>query len=137
MGTDINSSREIILDNIRKGKPHLVPLPNVPLYPYPGDLVEDFTKHLLAFDGECQQFDSRQAAIDWLNQQFDRSKVIFSSVPEYKGTIGLDDLKDPHSAHIIEICVGEGVLGVAETGSVWVNNDTRGLAAAALFSTDV
>lgn len=137
MADETISSRDIILDKIRQSKPRLMPLPDVPLFPYPGDLIEGFTNHLLGFDGKCQQFDSRAAAIDWLNAQLDRSKVIFSSVPEYQGTISLADLKDPHDAHNVEICIGEGVLGVAETGSVWVNNVTLGLAAAALLSTDL
>ena len=138
MAVDTRSSREIILDKIKNGKPALVKLPDVQMFDYPGDLQEGFIQHLTGFDGKALCFDTRMKAVDWLNQQLDKeAKCIFSSIPEYTGTMTLSDLKDPHEAHKIDICIAEGVLGVAETGSVWVTNATLGLAAAALLSTDL
>ncbi len=137
MTNDSTSSREVILDKIRKGKPRLVPLPAVPLFPYPGDLAEEFNKHLLSFDGKCLTFATREDAVAWMNGQVNTSKIVFSSVPECESTFAIAELKDPHDAHKIDICIAEGVIGVAETGSIWVNNVSLGLAAAALFSTDL
>ena len=137
MTIDTTSSRNVILDAIRNGKPRLIPLPDIPQYPFPGDETEEFIKHLLSFDGKCMQFESRQAAAQWMTQLPKEDKVVFSAVPECIGSITLDDLKDPHAANKVDICIAEGVIGVAETGSVWVNNATLGLAAAALLSTDL
>ena len=138
MDTNTVSSRDAILEKIRNGKPHLLKLPDVPIFAYTGDLQDDFIQHLAAFDGKAVGFDTRVQAIEWLGKQLNKNdKCIFSNVPEYQGTITLADLKDPHDAHKIDICIGEGVLGVAETGSVWVTNKSLGLAAAALLSTDL
>ena len=138
MATEIRNSRDIILEKIKNGKPHLVNLPDVPLFAYPGDLQASFIQHHTGFDGKAECFDMREQAIEWLNSQLDKgTKCIFSAIPEYAGTIVLNDLKHPHVAHRVDICIGEGVRGVAETGSVWVTNESLGLAAAALLSTDL
>lgn len=137
MTTDTVSSREVILNKVRSGKPHLIPLPEVPIYAYPGNKLEGFETHLSAFDGKFQEFDTRADVMKWLDSELDKKKVIFSALPDYKGTVDNAEFADPHAAHVVDICIGEGVLGVAETGSVWVNNSTLELAAAALFSTDL
>ena len=138
MAIDTTSSRDLILDKIKNGKQHLLKLPNVPMFAYTGDLLEGFTQRLNGFDGKAIDFQNRAEAIDWLNKNIDKSnKCVFSNLTDYDGTIHLNGLKDPHAAHIIDICLAEGVLGVAETGSVWVTNARLGLAAAALLSTDL
>lgn len=137
MDYNSNKSREIILDKIRNGKPQHVALPDVPIYTYKGDLLDGFRNHLTEFDGKFQEFNDRNEAIQWLNSELDTTKNIYSNIADFKGTTSSDHFQDPHSAHIIDICVAEGVIGVAETGSVWVNNESLGLSAAALFSTDL
>ncbi|MGL5684115.1 MAG: LutC/YkgG family protein [Marinifilaceae bacterium] len=137
MSNSNESSRDIILQRIKAGKPQSTPLPDVPIYTYPGDKVDEFTKHVQAFDGKVIPFNSKQEAIEYLNTNLDKGKKIFSSVNEYQGNIQLTDFKTPHDANIIDICVSSGVLGVAETGSIWVTNNTFKLAATALFSTDL
>lgn len=138
MDSNTMSSRDLILAKIKNSKQHQFKLPDVPMFAYTGDLLEGFTQRLNGFDGKAIDFDSRAAAIDWLNKNIDKStKCVFSNITDYDGTIHLTDLADPHAAHAIDICIGEGVLGVAETGSVWVTNQSLGLAAAALLSTDL
>ncbi len=138
MDANTVSSKDAILEKIRNGKLHLQRLPDVPIFAYTGDMQEGFIEHLTGFDGKAECFDTRAQAIEWLDKQLDKdTKCIYSNIPEYQGTITLADLKDPHDAHKIDICIGEGELGVAETGSVWVTNKSLGLAAAALLSTDL
>ncbi|MGL5691736.1 MAG: LutC/YkgG family protein [Bacteroidales bacterium] len=137
MDNNLNNSREFILSSIRNGKPQHVALPDVPLYSYSGDLVEGFRTHLTEFDGKFQEFSNRSEAIEWLQSHLDSGKNIFSNIADFRGTVSSDSFNDPHLAHIVDICVAEGVLGVAETGSVWVNDEVLGVSAAALFSTDL
>ncbi|MGL5730955.1 MAG: LutC/YkgG family protein, partial [Bacteroidales bacterium] len=137
MDNNLNNSREFILSSIRNGKPQHVALPDVPLYSYSGDLVEGFRTHLTEFDGKFQEFSNRSEAIEWLQSHLDSGKNIFSNIANFRGTVSSDSFNDPHLAHIVDICVAEGVLGVAETGSVWVNDEVLGVSAAALFSTDL
>lgn len=137
MDNNLNNSRDLILNKIRNGKPQHVALPDVPLYAYKGDLIEGFRTHLTEFDGKFQEFGNRSEAIKWLQSELNPGKKIFSNIPDFQGTIATDSFKDPHLAHVVDICVAEGVLGVAETGSVWVNDEVLGVSAAALFSTDL
>ena len=51
MAIDTTSSRDLILDKIKNGKPHLLKLPNVPMFAYTGDLLEGFTQRL---NGLCR-----------------------------------------------------------------------------------
>ena len=105
---------------------------------YTGDLQEGYIKHITGVDGKAECVETRAQGIAWLDKQCDKTdKCIGANVPEYQGRIALTDLNDPHDAHKIDICIAEGELGVAETGSVWVTNKSLGLAAAALFSTDL
>ncbi len=138
MSSEVVNSRDFILNKIKSSKPNLVKLPDVPLYSYPGDLIEGFIKNVTSFDAVVQKFDTREQALAWLNANIDKdSKCVFSSIPQYYGNITLTDLTDPHDAHRVDICISEGLFGVAETGSIWVTNNSLLLAATALFSTDL
>lgn len=132
-----SSSREEILARIRAGKPAPVPHPGVKLYSVPGDPVDNFVEKLKAADGDAVFFESRADAIAWLVEKINGEKVIFSAVDDMTGNLPLEKIADPHAANIIDVCVADGVLGVGETGSVWVDNETLKVAAAALFSTDL
>lgn len=126
-----------ILDRIRAGKPELYPLPEVPMYGYPGDPVESFIKHLLSFDGKAIKFKTRQDAIDWLKTQpeMDSStKAIYSAADGVEGNVTEEDVADLHNAHKIETCVAESSMGVGEMGSVWVTDESLRHAACALLS---
>lgn len=126
-----------ILARIRSGKPALQPLPDVPMYPYKGNALDNFISQLLSFDGRAVKFKTRQDAIAWLKEQpeMDASKhVIYSSAAGVDGNIGEEDLTDLHNAHRINTCVTESGMGVGEMGSVWVTDDSLVHAACALLS---
>ena len=135
--TNYLSPKEDILRAIRDGKPHAMNLPEIPTFPFAEDKEKSFAAHLGSFDGKMVSFESRGDALIYLQKELDEAKKIFSSLPDYGGNIQLADFKTPHDANVVDICVGEGVIGVAETGSVWVTEKSLGLAAAALFSTDL
>lgn len=138
MATATISSRDWILNKVRNGKPTSEPLPEMPEFSFENDPVDSFIEHLNGFDGKVLTFASREEVIEWLEKELDRkAKKVFSAIPDYAGSIEKNDFKTPHDAHVVDICVAEGVLGVGETGSIWVNNDRLGLAASALFSTDL
>lgn len=119
------------------GKPALRPLPDVPMYAYTGNPVEGFVNRLLSFDGRAIKFRTRQDAVDWLTAlpETDLSKTaVYSSADGVKGNVTEEDIADIHNAHRIETCVTESSLGVGETGSVWVTDETLRHAACALFA---
>lgn len=131
------SSKDKILSRIREGKPASVERPDIPIYTWPGDPVDNFKSKLQGFDGKALEFGSRGEAVEWLKNNIDTSRKIYSAIAEYQGNVTDSDVADPHNAHNVDICVGEGLLGVGETGSIWVTNVSLGLAACALLSTDL
>lgn len=125
-----------ILSRIRAGKPALEELPDVPMYGYSGNPVEDFISQLLSFDGRAVKFRTRQDALSWLKQQpeMEPARVIYSSADGVEGNFSESELTDLHNAHKIETCVTESAMGVGEMGSVWVTDSTLVHAACALLS---
>lgn len=126
-----------ILTRIRMGKPALRPLPDVPMYAYTGNPVEGFVNRLLSFDGRAIKFRTRQDAVDWLRTvpEMNLERIaVYSTADGVDGNITEEDIADLHNAHRIETCVTESSLGVGETGSVWVTDETLRHAACALFA---
>ena len=115
-----------------------IALPEVPLYEPKGDPVENFITKLESFDGKAVRVDSRGDALRWLATNLvTEGKQVYSAIPDFKGNFEVYDTTDPHSAHTVDICIAAGVIGVGETGSVWVTENSLGLTACALFSTDL
>lgn len=132
------SSRDIILGRVRRSLPCPVGHPEVPIYTVDGDPIENFKAHLESFDGKLVSFASRDEAMGWLRVHIDtEGKKVYSSVSDFRGNVSDAEVADPHAAHIVDICVANGLLGVGETGSVYVTDESLGLAACALFSTDL
>ncbi len=134
----MSDSRNTILDTIRQARHDDFPLPDVPAFEPAGDPIENFIANLESYDGKAIKFASRQEAVEWLNNNIVMDgKNVFSAIADFEGNFPLSKVEDPHDAHVIDTCVGEGLLGVGETGSVWVTDPSLGKAACALMSTDL
>lgn len=132
------SSREIILDKIRVGKPKPYPLPVIPEFQIPGNEIANFVCHVKGFDGDYQLFSTKEEALEWLKKAVDATdKKVFSATSDVAGNVSLSDFTKPADMHTIDICVAEALMGIGETGSLFVDNKTLGDPAAALFSTDL
>ncbi|MCM1076889.1 MAG: LUD domain-containing protein [Bacteroides sp.] len=126
------------MERIKSGLPEEVMLPDVPMYDVEGDKIENFIAKLESFDGKAVRVATYGDALRWLATNVETTgKRIFSAVPQFKGNFEITDSTDPHSAHVVDVCVAKGVLGVGETGSIWVTEESLGLTACALFSTDL
>lgn len=130
-------SRDAILARIKGHLPQPVDHPEVPMYDIPGDPVNNFIEKLKSFDGKTLQFSDRSKALEWLDANIDRTKAVFSSLPDWVGNIEPSRIADPRDADCIDVCVGQGLLGVGETGSIWVTDGSLGKGAYALMSTDL
>lgn len=112
-------SRNKILETIRQARHEDCPLPDVPIFEPAGDPIENFIANLESFDGKAIKFASRQEAVEWLNNNIVKDgKNVFSAIADFEGNFPLSNVEDPHDAHVIDTCVGDGLLGVGETGSV-------------------
>lgn len=115
-----------------------VGLPDVPLYEINGDPVDNFIAKLESFDGKAVRVRTEEDALKWLYENIRTDeKCIYSNVAGFAGNFEINDNTDPHSANVVDVCVAKGLLGVGETGSIWVTDESLGLTACALFSTDL
>lgn len=126
-----------MLARIKNGKPKLHPLPDVPMYGYPGNPLEDFIEKLISFDGKAVKFKTREDAIKWLMEQpeMDAAKRrIYSSARGVNGNVTEADIADLHNTHKINTCVTESDMAVGEMGAIWVTDESLTHAACALLS---
>lgn len=141
MTTDNNtlSARERILARVRANRPQGVAHPEVPVFPIAGNPVENFVKHVEGFDGKVIEMATREDALKWLGENVKQSdsSLVFSAVDGYAGNISMNDLPLPADAHKLQACVGEGDMGIGETGSVLVAPATFGRMANGLLAIDL
>lgn len=125
----MSDAKNAMLSRIRAGRPLDCPLPEVPMFPYPGDPVESFISHLAGFDGRAVEFASRGDALEWLKAQpeMDAAKTrIYSSVKDVPGNFGDLSANDLRGASEVGTFVTEGILGVGEMGAIWVTDESLG-----------
>ena len=113
------------------------PLPDVPMYPWPGDPLAGFISHLEGFDGKAVKFATRAEALRWLATQPEMApsqNAVYSTLDDVTGNFGEKDLTDLRNAEKINTCVTEAEMGVGEMGSVWVTDRKLRHPACALMS---
>lgn len=130
-------SREGILAKLRSGKTSDSGLSEIPIFSIPGDPIDNFKSKLVSFDGKYVETASREDALKWLAEHVDMSTNVYSALTDFPASYSPDNITDPHDANILDVSIAEGELGVGETGSIWVTDESLGLAPAALLSTDL
>lgn len=130
-------SREGILAKLRSGKTSDSGLPEIPIFSILGDPIDNFKSKLVSFDGKYVETASREDALKWLAEHVDMSTNVYSALTDFPAPYSPDNITDPHDANILDVSIAEGELGVGETGSIWVTDESLGLAPAALLSTDL
>lgn len=130
------TARERILARVRANRPKSVEHPEVPVFAIDGDPLKNFISHVEGFDGKVIEVGTREDALSWLRDNVVQSdsSLVYSTADGYDGNITLDRLPAPADAHILQACVGDGILGVGETGSVLVAPETFGRMANGLFA---
>lgn len=130
------TARERILARVRANRPKSVEHPEVPVFAIDGDPLKNFISHVEGFDGKVIEVVTREEALSWLRDNVVQSdsSLVYSAADGYDGNITLDRLPAPADAHILQACVGDGILGVGETGSVLVAPETFGRMANGLFA---
>jgi L-lactate dehydrogenase complex protein LldG len=122
----MNSSKEAIMAAIKKNKPDLLPLPELPEFPYENNLTEQYQASIRLNGGEARSGESKATVQSYLNENFGADKQVLSLVPEVTGNFTMEGIKDPHELEHVEVAVLEGEWGVAENGAIWLPEEKMG-----------
>ena len=115
------SSRNEILERIRKNQPPARPLPEVPNFGAPmPSLVEAFKTALIRMGGKLADVPADGNLDALVKRLFPEAKVVCSATPEVKGNRLLSDVKRETELADVDAGVARAAFGVAETGSVWL-----------------
>ena len=129
------SSREFILDRVRRNQPASRDLPEVPGFDKPvASLLDAFTAALARMGGVvvdpagCDDLDALIFA------RFPQARVIGSATPEVRGNRDLATVRRPSDLQDVDVGVVRAAFGVAETGSVWLSEAEFGINALGFLS---
>lgn len=116
-------SRATILENIRRNKPSLELLPEIPLYKSANpDLTELFKKQLYQVGGQAIEIAEKDIKAN-IKEHFGELKFIVSNDKslnvETIDAVKITDLKKFESLDLVVLKCG---FGVAENGAVWVSS---------------
>jgi L-lactate dehydrogenase complex protein LldG len=116
------SSRDDILARVRKNQPAPRPLPDVPTFETAsGPLLESFKSAVARMGGKVVDAPADGNLDALLRQLFPDAKVICSATPEVVGNRPLDRVRAPAELSDVDVGVVRALFGVAETGSVWLD----------------
>lgn len=97
-------------------------------------LIERFTAATRAAAAQVKH-SSRARVGALVRGWFPRASQLLSMVADVPGNVSLPD--DPHALHALDVFVCEGVIGVAESGAIWLPTSRLGVRAAIVLAHDV
>lgn len=122
------SSREYILERVRRNLPKALPLPEVPLFdPPPADPLEAFTAALARMGGTVLTLPPAASLDRMIAERFPSARVVCSATPEVTGTRDLAAVREPAELEDVDVGVVRAAFGVAETGSVFLSEREYGI----------
>jgi L-lactate dehydrogenase complex protein LldG len=115
------SSRDLILDTIRAGKPNHKPLPEIS-FPPPSDidLVERYKSSLEKNGGKLSLLNSFSTVPDLIGEHYPDALNIVSNVEVILGTRSISQSDDPHFFRDVDLVVIKGEIAVAENAAIWL-----------------
>lgn len=116
------SSRNEILEKLRRAQPQPVELPAVPMFDeHLPPLYEQFQKSLELMGGIWADAPADGDLEAMIRARFPGLNVLCSAVPEVAGTRRIDAVRDPHELDDVDVGVVRVGFAVAETGSIWLS----------------
>ena len=117
------SSREDILARVRRNQPSPRPLPSIPAFVRPlASPLETFRAGVLRMGGRFEAPAEGETLAALVQRLFAGARAVASAVPEVAGTRPFDASTPPASLHDVDVGIVRAAFGVAETGSVWLDD---------------
>ena len=116
------SSRQFILERVRRNQPPWRTLPSIPTFDRPlPDPLAAFSAALARMGGTCVAAPQQQSLYAFVRARFPDAGVICSATPEVEGTRSIASVHHPSELEDVDVGVVRAAFGVAETGSVWLS----------------
>ena len=122
-------SRELILSKIRQNHPkERVEMPqNISFEANFTDKIEKFTEVLRGIGGTVLAFENFLDNRVYVNNEFSDAKTTINLVPEISfGNTDISTINDPHDLAPVDVAILRGQFGVAENGSIWLDESDFG-----------
>lgn len=122
------TTREKILEAVLKNQPEATALPDTSMFKGTGnDLVQKYMNIFKTIGGSCFLADTIDSVKTLINEKFDLSKRIVTTLPELSDRFELiSGTVDPHSYNDIEVAIIKAHFSVAENGAVWLTEEVMG-----------
>ena len=116
------SSRDIIMDTIKRSQPRAVPLPDVPRFDLDDSPVLPlFKENVERMGGKLAEPAVGADLNAWVSDNYPDAQVVCSATPEIGGNRDITAVAEPKDLADVDLGVVRGVFGVAETGSVFLS----------------
>jgi L-lactate dehydrogenase complex protein LldG len=117
------SSKELILEKVKKRKPALSSLPKIPLFERSDvDLITHFKEMLQLAGGQVILCNNSHDLIVCLSDIYAKENIIWSNFTGIKSqNIESDSVVDPHELRGIDLAILKGDFGVAENAAIWIS----------------
>lgn len=115
------SSRDDILRAVRKNRPAAVPCPSEAAFAPPPetDVFQHFCSMIEQIGGTVVA-GATDGIPGTVAQHYPDAQTVVSTSKLIEGTLAAASVNDPHAFAEVDVFVCEGVVGVAESGAVWV-----------------
>ena len=119
------SSREKILEALKKNQPDQVELPAIPTYEQTEkDNVLQFKNTLLFIGGQAIEVNGYADMITYIKEYFGEAKRILSTIEVLHPVAEIKaHYPYPHSLEDVGLTILNAQFGVAENGAVWITDD--------------
>lgn len=119
------SSRDLILNAIRSGKPDYKPLPEFSFSsPDNIDLADLYKTSLQKNGGRFSTLDSWLSLEGLIKEIYPEAKNVVSIPASINGRRNISAEDDPHSLRDIDVVIVKGMVAVAENAAVWLSEES-------------
>lgn len=115
-------SKDKMLQGIRRAKPDALPLPEMPNFAVPPEVLPILFKENSEKLGSRVLLSASQLNLkEQAKQLFPDAQKIVSPLAEVASTVDLSHISDPHELADVDVAILRGQIGVAENGAIWVD----------------
>ncbi len=116
------STRDIILEAVKRNQPQAVPLPDVPQFDSAGEPpLERFKTNVERMGGKLAEVAAGADLNAWVAENYPEAKVVCAATPEVSGNRDINGVTEPKGLEDVDLGIVRAVFGVAETGSVYLS----------------